>query len=149
MSRIKKTGESIQRKLEEETEKPNDMITEQITHSYSPVLVQSGIGCLSPGDEILEPQWPYKGNILTDTDSPFVGITEIQNPVLPEKLNVEKTERPLVNKEKVTFYLSKEIMSKFNEVFAKRMMRNEKMNRSELICRAIDLLWKEEKTYEI
>ncbi len=140
MSRIKKKGESIQRKLEGETEKQNDINKEYVMPLYSFALPETG--CLAPGDEI--PITPSMGPYTLEINMP-----ESQNTILPEKQNVEKTEKQNSGKEKVTFYLSREIMAKFNEVCAKRMMRNEKMNRSELICKAIDLLWKEEKTYEI
>lgn len=127
VSRIKKKGESIQRKLEEDskTEEQKDINTELEGLSVD----EKGRLCVD-GNLI-------KDQIVTRKN----GMTENQN--------VDKTERQNIDKEKVTFYLPREITAKFNEVLAKRMMRNEKVNRSELICKAIDLLWKEEKTYDI
>lgn len=127
MSRIKKKGESIQRKLEEDTQNLNT---------------------ISMDDIFLQP--PSLRTLSISGIVKNVGLkTPEQNSVINEIQNDSKPEKQLSVKEKVTFYLSDEVMAKFNEVCAKRMMRNEKMNRSELISKAIYLLWKEEKTYDI
>lgn len=53
------------------------------------------------------------------------------------------------SKKKVTFYLDKDSEAKLNEVFSRKLMSNEKVDKSALINRAIELLWKEEKEYLI
>ena len=63
--------------------------------------------------------------------------------------DLEKAESQNPEKEKVTFYIPREAIAKFNEVYIKYLMRNEKINKSQIISKAIDLLWKEEKTYDI
>jgi len=52
-------------------------------------------------------------------------------------------------KKKVTFYLDNDTESKLNEVFSRRLMKNEKVDKSSLISKAINLLWKEDKEYEL
>lgn len=52
-------------------------------------------------------------------------------------------------KKKVTFYLDQDTESKLNEVFSRKLMKNEKVDKSSLISKAINLLWKEDKEYEL
>lgn len=49
----------------------------------------------------------------------------------------------------MTFYLDKESEMKLNEMFSRKLMKNEKVDKSTLISKAIDLLWKEDKEYVI
>ena len=55
----------------------------------------------------------------------------------------------LTSKKKMTFYLDKESDMKLNEMFSRKLMKNEKVDKSTLISKAIDLLWKEDKEYVI
>jgi hypothetical protein len=53
------------------------------------------------------------------------------------------------SKKKMTFYLEKDSEAKFNEIFARRLMRNQKTDKSTLIAEAIDKLYSSEKDYAI
>jgi hypothetical protein len=60
-----------------------------------------------------------------------------------------KPVKQLASKKKMTFYIPAESESKLNEVYAKALMRNQKIDKSALITKAIELLWKEDKNYEL
>lgn len=112
-SRIKKTGESIQRKLQ--GVKPLD---------YKKILVDP--------NQLGKPDFTINKKDL---------VNEIQQDSLPV--------RQLTSKKKMTFYISTESETKFNEVFSRHLMRNQKVDKSALIAKAIELLWKEEKKHEL
>lgn len=52
-------------------------------------------------------------------------------------------------KKKMTFYLDKESEMKLNEVYSRKIMKDEKVDKSALVSKAIDMLWKEDKEYVI
>lgn len=66
-----------------------------------------------------------------------------------ESQQASKTVKLHAGKKKMTFYIPLDAEAKLNEVFAKRVMRNDKLDKSALIARAIHLLWKEDKNYEL
>jgi hypothetical protein len=57
--------------------------------------------------------------------------------------------RQITSKKKMTFYIPYESEVKLNEVYTRALMRNRKLDKSTLISKAIELLWKEDKNYEI
>lgn len=57
------------------------------------------------------------------------------------------TAKKQYSKKKMTFYLEKDSEAKFNEIFARRLMRNQKTDKSALIAEAIDKLYSMEKSY--
>jgi len=119
MTRIKKTGESIKRKLDQ-----NNSIELQ--------------------DVIIDPKEKRKPEfVYTKKELEASGVKS-----LTAIHNDSKTVRQQVVKKKVTFYIALATEGKLNEVYARKMMKNEKEDKSSLISRAIDLLWKEEKNYE-
>ena len=60
-----------------------------------------------------------------------------------------KTVRQQAGKKKMTFYLDKETETKLNEVYSRKLMKNEKVDKSALIVKAINLLWTDDKQYDI
>lgn len=67
----------------------------------------------------------------------------------PVQQEDSKPSKQQYSKKKMTFYLTKDSESKFNEVFARRLMRNEKIDKSALIAEAIEQLYLSEKKYQI
>lgn len=59
------------------------------------------------------------------------------------------TVKQKAGKKKMTFYLDKDSEAKFNEIFARRLMRNQKTDKSMLISEAIDKLYITEKAYVV
>ena len=69
----------------------------------------------------------------------YTDKTDIQHDSNPAKKQYSK--------KKMTFYLEKDSEAKFNEIFARRLMRNQKTDKSMLIAEAIDQLYNKEKAY--
>lgn len=92
----------------------------------------SNIGCTPPNKEIVVQTNPNSKNIV-----------EVK------QINIRWMGDPIKPKKKMTFYLTNESEIKFNEVFSRKLMNNEKVDKSILINRAVELLWIEEKKYEI
>lgn len=88
------------------------------------------IGCMAPGEEC-------KGTLGA--------LNQMETLPIPDS----KTARQLASKKKVTFYLDKDTETKLNEVYSRKLMKDEKVDKSSLITKAINLLWNEEKQYEI
>jgi len=86
------------------------------------------IGCMAPGEE-----------------SVLGAMNKMESIPIPDS----KTVRQLASKKKVTFYLDKDAETKLNEVYSRKLMKDEKVDKSSLITKAINLLWNEEKQYEI
>lgn len=68
-----------------------------------------------------------------------------------QKKNIEKVSqqankpvKQYINKKKITFYIDVETQQKLSSIHAKKILKNEKVDKSLLLCRAINLLWKEE-----
>lgn len=64
-----------------------------------------------------------------------------------EEQQDSKTVKQHSGKKKMTFYLDKDSEAKFNEIFARRLMRNQKTDKSALIGEAIEKLYASEKNY--
>ncbi len=92
----------------------------------------SNIGCTPPNKEIIVHTNPNPQNVI---DKKQINIRWLGDAVKPKK--------------KMTFYLTNESEVKLNEVFSRRLMNNEKVDKSILINRAVELLWIEEKKYKI
>jgi hypothetical protein len=59
----------------------------------------------------------------------------------PAKLIVYKKSK----KKKMTFYISEECESMINEIYTSKLIMSEKIDKSQLICQAIDLMFKKFK----
>lgn len=79
-------------------------------------LLNSDIGCLGRGRQI-------------------TSMTVSQYDSIPVKKQASK--------KKMTFYLTKESETKLNQVFSRKLMNDEKVDKSILINEAIELLWRE------
>ena len=60
-----------------------------------------------------------------------------------------KTVSQQAGKKKMTFYLDRETETKLNEVYSRKLMNNEKVDKSALIAKAVHYLWKADKEYGI
>ena len=100
---------------------------EKISKKLSLEDYNTNMGCLPPGSEM---------------QSEGVAIVE-QIPI------DSKTVRQQAGKKKMTFYLDKETETKLNEVYSRKLMKNEKVDKSALIAQAIGYLWKADKEYGI
>lgn len=78
----------------------------------------------------------FKG-VKANTFTPHDGDTS-------KGLNAEKLKQQNANVKKTTIYFSEEVLHKFNEIYAKRILKHNKTDKSDLINEAVELLYSKE-----
>lgn len=74
-------------------------------------------------------------------------LESIEEVELPVSQHASKPVSQHAGKKKVTFYLDKDTEMKLTEIYGKKILKNEKVDKSKMICDAINLLWVQEKQY--
>lgn len=74
-------------------------------------------------------------------------LESMQEVELPAKQQNSMPAKQHSGKKKVTFYLDKDTELKLSEIYGKKMIKNEKVDKSKILCDAINLLWVQENKY--
>jgi hypothetical protein len=75
-------------------------------------------------------------------------LESMQEVALPASQQNSMLSKQQSGKKKVTFYLDKDTEIKLSEIYGKKIIKNEKVDKSKMICDAINLLWIQENTYD-